>query len=358
MPFMMYSVSRLIYQIRRRRDLGVGVLVVVLVISIIGNTLTFYAFDGRSQDLSIWDSLWYSIISITTIGYGDLSAESLGARIGTAVFIIVIGLAAFTSTVGLMVDWFLQLKYKERRGMGRSRARDHLLIVNFPNESRIRQIIDEYTREYEHRNREIILVTNQIEELPFSIKNVSFIRGSPLEQETFERAAIADARQAIILSTSVDDPRTDSLVASVTFVMEHMNPQMSIVAECQDHKHAILFNVSEHVSLVYTTRVANNLLVQEAQDPGVTLLTETITSNMTEIEETVVSTKLKVRPAQDMSYTEAAKRLLDHGVNLVGVIRQGALIVGFDKMSLAEDDSLVYISKRRHTTAEISGFIS
>ena len=130
--------------------------------------------------------------------------------------------------------------------------------------------------------------------------------------------------------------------------MEHMNPQMSIVAECQDHKHAILFNVSEHVSLVYTTRVANNLLVQEAQDPGVTLLTETITSNMTEIEETVVSTTLKVRPAEDMSYTEAAKRLLDHGVNLVGVIRQGALIVGFDKMSLAEDDSLVYISKRRH----------
>ena len=355
---MMYSLTRLIYQIRRRRELGVGLLVVVLVISVIGNTLTFYVFDGRSQDLSIWDSLWYSIISITTIGYGDLSAESAGARVGTAVFIIVVGLAAFTSSVGLLVDWFVQFRYKERRGMGRSRARDHLLIVNFPNESRIRQIIDEFTRDDEHRNREIILVTNQIEELPFAMKNVSFIRGSPLEQETFARAGIAEARQAIILSTSVDDLRTDSLVASVAFVMEHMNPQMSIVAECQDPKHAVLFNVSERVSLVYTTRVANNLLVQEAQDPGVTLLTETITSNVTEIEETVVSTKLKARPAVDTPYTEAAKRLLDHGVNLVGVIRQGALIVGFEDMLLAEDDSLVYISKQRHTPTEISGFIS
>jgi Trk K+ transport system NAD-binding subunit len=242
--------------------------------------------------------------------------------------------------------------------MGRSRAKDHLLIVNFPNESRIRQIIDEFTRDEEHGNREIIIVTDQIEELPFSIDNVSFIRGSPLEQETFARAAITDARQAIILSTSVDDPRTDSLVASISFVMEHMNAGMSIVAECQDPKHAVLFNVSDKVSLVYTTRVANNLLVQEAQDPGVTLLTETITSNVTEIEETVVSTKLKALPNAAMSYTEAAKRLLDHGVNLVGVIRQGALIVGFEDMSLSEDDSLVYISKTRHTPAEIGGFIA
>ena len=75
---MMYSLSRLIYQIRRRRELGVGVLVAVLVTSIIGNSLTFYVFDGRGQGLSVWDSLWYSVISITTIGYGDLSAESLG----------------------------------------------------------------------------------------------------------------------------------------------------------------------------------------------------------------------------------------------------------------------------------------
>jgi voltage-gated potassium channel len=355
---MLYSLSRFLYQIRRRRDLGIALLVVVLILSLIGNSVTFYLFDRGVQDISIWDSLWYSVISITTIGYGDLSAQSLGARIGTVVFIIIIGLVAFTTAIGVMVDRIVELRQKERRGMGSSRASDHLLIVNFPNESRIRQIIEEFTRDEEHEHREIIIVTDQIEELPFSINNVSFIRGSPLEQETFARANIADARQAIVLSTSADDPRTDSLVASISFVMEHMNVGMSIVAECQDPKHAVLFNVSGHVSLVYTTRVANNLLVQEAQDPGVNLLTETITSNVTEIEETVVSTKLDAVPETPVSYTDAAKRLIDHDVNLVGVIRQGALVVGFQGMSVSTDDSLVYISKRRHTPAELNGFIA
>jgi hypothetical protein len=72
----------------------------------------------------------------------------------------------------------------------------------------------------------------------------------------------------------------------------------------------------------------------------------------------VVSTKLDALPETPVSYTEAAKRLLDHDVNLVGVIRQGALVVGFQAMSVSTDDSLVYISKRRHTPAELNGFIA
>ena len=83
----------------------------------------------------IWDSLWYSVISITTIGYGDFSSTTVGARIGTTVFIVVIGLAAFTTSVGLLVDWVVELRDRERSGMGKSDARDHLIIVNFPGES-------------------------------------------------------------------------------------------------------------------------------------------------------------------------------------------------------------------------------
>ena len=355
---MLYSITRILYQIRRRRELGVALVVGILVFSVIGNSITFYIFDRASQDLSIWDSFWYSVISITTIGYGDLSAQSLGARIGTTVFIIFIGLAAFTTALGLTVDWVVELRQKERRGMGGSKARDHLLIVNFPNESRVRQIIEEFTRDEAHRDQEIIIVTDQIEERPFSIANVSFVRGSPLEEETFERANIAHARQAIVLSTSADDPRTDSLVASVTFVMEHMNPGMTIVAECQDPKHAVLFNISERVSLVYTTRLANNLLVQEAQDPGVHLLTQVITSNVTEIEETVVSTTLTSVPEDPLPYTDAAKKLLDHGVNLMGVIREGAVIVGFQDLTIRRNDSLIYISKTRHSPQSLTALMT
>ena len=74
----------------------------VLAGSVVGNALTFYYYDRESHpDLTVPDALWYSVISITTIGYGDFSATMIGARIGTAIFIVVLGLSAFTAAIGL-----------------------------------------------------------------------------------------------------------------------------------------------------------------------------------------------------------------------------------------------------------------
>ena len=354
---MFYSITRLLKQIRRRRGLGVLTLIAVLLFSIVGNSVSFYIFERVVEaPPSIWDSLWYSAISISTIGYGDLSATTVGARIGTAVFILLIGLAAFTTVVGLVVDWIVDIRYKERTGMGTSSVRDHLIIVNFPSESRVRQIIEEYARDDHYRGCEIVLVTDQIQELPFTIRNVSFVRGSPIEEDTYERANVLQARQSIVLSPSYDDPRSDSLVASIAFVIEHMNPDGDIVVEVLDPKHSVLFSASKRISQVYTLRVANNLLVQEAQDPGVNLLTQAIISY--EIEGTLASTTVKSVPAGPLPYTEIAKMLLDHGVNLVGVIREGTVMVQFDDLDMGGDDSLVYISKSRQSPEALSALLA
>ena len=349
---MFYSLQRLLRRIRRRKELSAAFLVVIIIAAIAGNTLTYVAFD----DASIPDGLWYSIVSITTIGYGDVSSSSFGSRIGTVFFIILVGLATFTTAIGMIVDWIVDLRQKERTGMGRQGVRDHLIIVNFPGEDRVRQIIEEFKSDTRHRDREIVLVTHEIEALPFQIDRVSFVRGWPLDQDTYERANLAHARLAIILSTGYEDPRSDSMVASIAFVINSANPAMSVVAECLNPKHAVLFNVSDRVSLVYPLRMANNLLVHEAQDPGVTKLAHAITSN--EIEGTLASTAVDSDPASPMRYTEVAKGLLDHGVNLVGFIRNGDVAVDFGELEVSRDDSLVYVSRARHTWAELSGFLA
>jgi voltage-gated potassium channel len=353
---MFYSLTRVIRRMRRRKEIGVAVLFAVIVFSIAGNTLSFYFFDRVERpDITIWDGLWFSVVSITTIGYGDISSSSLGARIGTAFFIVVVGLATFTTAIGMAVDWIADSRQKERTGMGKSGLRGHLIIVNFPGEARVRSVIREYRGDTHHNGAEVVIMSDSLLELPFHVEGVSFIRGDPLQEETHQRANIARAQQTIILSPSHEDPRSDSLVASIAFVMNNMNPDMDIVAECLDLNHAALFNVSDRVNLVYTLQLANNLLVQEAQDPGVSLVTQAITSN--QIEGTLLTTVVDIAPPEAMPYVSVAKRLLDNSINLVGVVRDHTAKVSFDGLSLSEGDGLVYVAKTRQSWQELQALL-
>ena len=330
-------------------------LLALIAVSIGGNSISFYLFEsGANPDITLWDSIWYSVISVTTIGYGDFSAESLGARIGTAVFIVLIGLATFTTALGMAVDWVADLRHKERRGMGRVNARDHLVMVNFPGEARVRQIIREYRQDPDHKRIDVVLVDHNIEELPFDLPNVSFVRGWPLDEDTFRRANLEHARQVMVLSPSHEDPRSDSLVASIAFVIHKVNPDVRVIAECLDSRHAVLFDSSANVTLVLAMDVVNNLFVQESQDSGVTRLTLAMTSN--EIERNLASTTIQSTPPRT-TYTNAAKVLLDHGVNLVGVIRNDSVHMDFDEIEVSQGDQLVYIGKSRLKPEEMSALI-
>ena len=349
---MIYTLRYLIRRIRRQRGVGVSILLSTAAVCMVGNTLTFFFFERLAgREFSVFDSLWYSIISIATIGYGDFSPVSLGARLGTIFFIVIAGLTTFTAGVGIMVDWILDFQYKERAGMGNIGAKGHLLIVNFPNEARIRQVVEEFRQDPQHQNDEMVIVTDQIETLPPAFQRLSFVRGSPLEEDTYHRANVGLARQAIVLSPGYDNPNSDSVVASVASIIEHLNPEVRTIAECLSEKHTVLFAGSKRVSLVHTLRLANNLLVQEAQDPGVSLLTQAVTSNR--IDGTLASTRIEETPGSSHVYLDVAKKLLDKDINLIGVIRDGAVHFKFRDLTLARNDSLVYISINRCTWESI-----
>ena len=46
-------------------------------------------------------------------------------------------------------------------------AKDHILIVNFPSVSRVSQLVRELQSDPQHSEREIVIVSDQIQELPF-----------------------------------------------------------------------------------------------------------------------------------------------------------------------------------------------
>lgn len=78
------------------------ILAITLLI-VIASTLGLYLFDPSMN--SLFDSLWFVISTITTVGYGDVMPNSGIGRV-IALIILIIGVLIFSTITGAMASYF------------------------------------------------------------------------------------------------------------------------------------------------------------------------------------------------------------------------------------------------------------
>ena len=323
----------------------------VMLTGLFGNSLAFMYFD----DQSFGDSVWYSYISITTIGYGDFYATTVGSRLANFFFIGLIGLSSCSYLIGWTIDKIATTVLNRRQGMSVSIARNHILIVNFPSELRVKQIINEVRSDKLHENIEFVIVTDSIDQLPFDIPGVEFVKGSPIEEETFVQARCCDAIAAFVLATDYNDPSSDALTSTSVGVIEGMCPEVRTVAECLQRKHKSFFDKLNCDSVVCANEIGTNLMVQELQDHGVTEVFNVLTSNIKTQGDTLFSATISECP-DGCSYNKLAHSFVDGSGNLVSVKRfaENALHTDFPKgLHMKEGDTVVFTAKDRYSAQEL-----
>lgn len=333
----------MVRRVRDRRSIGLGLVTLLLTIALAGNALCFYSFEHPVNPAITWgDACWHSVVSVTTIGYGDYSASTAGGRIGTIVFIVLFGLTSFSLFFGMVLDWASTALSNAQKGLGRAMVQDHILIVHFPSEQRVRQVIDEIRSDPEYGRCEIVVISSAIESLPFEVKDVVFVRGDSHDVQTYARARIEDCRMAMVLSPDYGDRNSDAIVAAAVSVIDRVKPEVHIVAECADEKHLPLFESCNCDSVILGMSIAGNLLVQEVHDPGIAQLIEVLTSNRrgtTLFSIAVTDT--------DVGYLDMAKALHDHAINVLAVNRGTQSNTTLEGMRSQLGDRIIYAGAGR-----------
>ncbi len=230
------------------------------------NALLFYYSEhivaGR-KDIDIYAALYWSIITMATIGYGDITpVRGLGWIV--AGFAAIMGIIAYTLTISVIADWFLSLSIRRSLGMAPLKNKKILVIGNSDS---CNEIIDELILNG-YREEIGYLVSEQ----PNKPLDIDYLVGDPSNEETLVKAGIKNIEHVYLCISD------DSKALHTTLLIKNINPKTRIYAIVSNTKTEELLREAGAQHTV-STRLLGRTIASALFEPGVlTILTDIVSA--------------------------------------------------------------------------------
>lgn len=265
----LFHISNFITSIRRSKIIRLFLLtILVFFLGALG--LSFFENIPR-----IIDAFWWSIVTITTVGYGDITPSTTGGRI-TGVIVMVFGigiLGMFTATIASI---FVEGKLKEGKGVRDVKVKDHFIICGWSYKAK--EIIAELRADKKVKNKPIAIVAD-IPEKPLEDENTFFIHGE-VDVDIMRKVNLQEASVVMILTDeNLDSYSRDAKVVLNTLTIRKLNPNVYICVEISDARNMQHGKLAGANEIIVIGELSGNLLVQAALDHGITQIITELVSN-------------------------------------------------------------------------------
>ena len=217
--------------------------------------------DVNEDPISFLDAVYYASVTVTTTGYGDISAVSSAARLGTILLItparILFLILVVSTTVEVLTKQSREL-LAERRW--RQRVNNHTVICGF-GATGLAAANDLIAR---GESRDSIVVVDTEAERIDAATQMGFtgVIGDASQTDTLHNAAIESASHIIVA------PNRDDTAVLVTLTVREMNPTAHIVAGVRERENLHLFLQGGADEVVDATAAVGRMLGLGTQSPG------------------------------------------------------------------------------------------
>ena len=280
----------------------------------------FKHFEGAANPELTWgDSIWWSIVTMSTVGYGDYFPTTFYGRYLVAMPVMIIGIGILGYLLSVMATALIESRSKELKGMTDLHVESHVLVVHFQSEGRNLEIVRELREDSKTKDLDLVLIDEHLEELPheFQKLGVRFVRGNPAKESILRRACVDRARYAIVLASDLSNLSADDHTLAAALTIESINPEIFTVAECLDPERVELMRRSGCNSVICVAGLASSFLVQEVSDPGTQAVVSELMSN-------TFGQQVYITPVEQMKnwdFPELQLHLSQQGYLVLGVQR-------------------------------------
>lgn len=255
-----------------------SVLIAIMTLSVILlSSVGVQYFEQQAADSnihSVWDGIWWAVVTVATVGYGDRFPISVGGRI-VGFVLMFFGVGMMSLLTATIASIFVEKKIMEDKGLETVKVKDHLIICGWNQHTE--EVLAGLTTYGLTGDAPIVLINelsvDEIESFRLKYKkfNLKFLRGDYVREDVLLRANIAGARFAVIMadvSGGHSRERTDERTALTALTIKYLAPQVKTIAELLDgenRQHLKRANVEE---IIVRGEHIGSLLATAVKSPG------------------------------------------------------------------------------------------
>lgn len=293
------------------------------------------------------DGLWWALVTVTTIGYGDkVPITTQGRFVGGAVILVGIGLVGLF--MGKISSVLVERRIREGRGLNDAKhLSGHFVILG--HKADMSGFISGILRVNADLPKDRLVVVSQadetiVEELRLAFPGVLFLRGDIVDPMAIQRASVATAARVLVLadeSLTRSDQEKDARTVMAVMTLKNLAPDVYTCAEVIDSKYDEHLRLAKCDEVILSREYSRFLLVSATVSEGISkVLHEMLDlSDLKGLQTTVIPVEFLGRPFADLRVHMQSKGRL-----LLGVLENTGRAIEIKRQALRDAQKTSFVN--------------
>lgn len=237
---------------------GLSLILAYLLLLLVSSLLVSIVEPSGTALKNFGNALWWSIVTSTTVGYGDIYPVSVLGKILAVALPMFIGIGLGAGFITYLASIIIERRDKIMYGEKKHSGANHIVLIGYTDETR--QLVEQILIDENRDQRDIVIVAD-IERHPMPDRNgVVFVKGAPESKDTLHMANLEFADR-VIIHTGKDENSLFALINTLKLKKE----TCEVTVECLSSKSFETFK-SVPGKFEIIMQMTTEMIVQAMQD--------------------------------------------------------------------------------------------